>query len=108
MTTALCIFASVVVLITFGPILLPHGDYAPVHDRSRAAASHALTAPQINYAGNPYRVGAYVYVMEDSAPSAHDWCGTFLGMSNGMAMVRDRDSLVVAHVNRDQLYSAQR
>lgn len=111
MTPVLWIFGSVIALCTFGPIMMPHGRYTPQHDSTRALAAHALTtpaAPSINYAGNPYRVGAYVYVQELAAPGADDWTGTYLGMADGMALVRDQASLVVTHVNKDQLYSAQR
>lgn len=75
-----------------------------------ALEGHALTqsAPTINYSGNPYRMGAYVYVMESSAPSEHDWQGTYIGMQDGYALIRDEATGVVASVNRDQLYSAQR
>lgn len=66
-----------------------------------------LTAAAINYAGNPYRVGAYVYVMETGQPSEHDWTGTYIGMHDGYALIRDQTTHVVASVNKDQLYAAQ-
>lgn len=98
-------FGIIIAFLTVCALFAPHGGNrtAPL-----LAAQPAHQGAGINYSGNPYRIGAYVYVMEDSAPSEHDWQGTFLGMSNGMAMVRDRDSLVVAHVGKDQLYGAAR
>ena len=109
MTLALVIYGAVLVLVTFGSIMLPHGSYTPAHDSTRAIAAHATTtgAPQISYTGNPYRIGAYVYVQEDSSPSSIDWTGTFLGMRDGMALVRDTSGMVV-NVSKDLLYSAQR
>lgn len=68
---------------------------------------NVITAVQLNNA-NPYRIGAYVYVQENTMRSDMDWTGTVIGMSNGMVMVRDNDSNVVAHVNKDQVYGAKR
>lgn len=108
MSTALVIYGAIIVLITFGPLFFTPAPHTGAHSRSRAAEAHALTTPGINYAGNPYRIGAYVYVQEDSAPGSFDWQGTFLGMRDGMALVRDIDSGTTVHVNRDQLYLATR
>lgn len=98
-------FGVIILTLTVCALFAPHGTnrVAPL-----LAAQPAHVPSPINYAANPYRIGAYVYVMEDASPSEHDWRGTFIGMNNGMAMVRDQDSLIVAHVNKDQLYGATR
>lgn len=97
------------VLIIVGSIIAAAGKKSP-HALPASAAAHQLaSAPTINYSGNPNRIGAYVYVMEADAPDPGlDWAGTFIGMKDGMMLVRDTTTHVVAHVNRDHVYSAQR
>lgn len=82
----------------------------PQRTMSLTAQAVALrgNTPSINYTGNPYRSGAFVYVCEDSQPSEHDWLGTFIGMLDGMALVRDHETHTIVNVAKDQLYSAQR
>lgn len=109
MTAPFVAFTVLIIVCILVPLFAP--QRAKRYARQVGAAeAHAMSAPfgNINYAGNPYRIGSYVYVMENTDPSDLDWQGTFIGMSNGMAMVRDQETHVVAHVNRDQLYSAQR
>lgn len=98
-------FGALIILATLASMAAPRKGY-----HITAAEAHAMTqAPiAINYQGNPYRAGAYVYVMEAGQPTEHDWAGTYIGMQDGMALIRDHATNQIVNVPKDQLYSAQR
>lgn len=102
-------FGAAILIILACMLTAPRNQHRNRNTLLDTAAAHANTqTPGINYAGNPYRVGSYVYVMETGQPSEHDWHGTYIGMQDGYALIRDQATHVVASVNKDQLYSAHR
>lgn len=107
MNATLITFAIILAIIITCMLIAP--KKRPNAMLETAAAHSMTTQPTINYSGNPNRIGAYVYIMETDTPNPeHDWAGTFIGMRDGLAMVRDRETNVVAHVSREQLYAAMR